>query len=254
MNILKFNISSNFGYFQDKINIRNNISYPTIHRPAILGMLGAILGMDGFSKLNQNKEIEYIDKLSEIEIGIVPHSNIEYSQVITNDNTSLDISNVSNRGTQKYENILNNPNYDIYLKINDNTLFKKIYKSLEDKNFVYEPTLGKSYFFANIKDVVICSILDKDKLDLFEEDLVFSKALYPADLIPDLTGEKFSDLFVNNGFEIGRKFILPVSSNSKDGTYNKYIQLSYNNFIEIDNVLNNNNFLNIDNTLIYFTN
>ena len=52
--ILKFNISGQFAFFKDKITTRNNQSYPSIHKPAILGIIGSILGKSGFSDFKES--------------------------------------------------------------------------------------------------------------------------------------------------------------------------------------------------------
>jgi len=253
MNILKFNLSSNFAYFQDKVNIRNNISYPSIHRPSILGILGAILGLEGFNKIKENGLIKYIEELSSVEVGIVINSDINYTKVTTNDSTSLNITNTKNRLTQKYENILNSPNFDIFLKIDNIDLFNKILNVLVNKEYIYEPTLGKSYFFATIKNVENCILNDKKNLELVEEDLVFSASLFPSTLLPELGGETYSNLFASNGLKMGRKFTLPISSDKKNGEYNNYVNFSFNNFIIADDIINDSSYHNIDNKLIYFS-
>lgn len=253
MNILKFNISSNFGYFQDKVNIRNNISYPSIHRPSILGIIGAILGIDGFAKLKENGLIKYIDELSSIEVGILINSEISYTKVTTNDSTSLNITNRDNRVTQKYETILNEPNFDIYLRIEDDVLFNQVFSALKNKEYVFEPTLGKSYFFATIKDVQQCDVSEKENIELIDDDLVYSYSLFPSQLVPDMGGETHSELFVSNDLTLGRDFTLPVSSEKTTGQYNNYEHYVFNNFMLFDDIKDDSKYVNIDDKLIYFS-
>jgi len=253
MNILKFDLYSNFCYFQDKVNIKSNISFPSIHRPALLGMLGAILGFDGFSKVKNNNSILYIEHLNSIEVGIVlKNTSFEYSKVKTTDSTLLDISNERNRQTLKTEYIINNPSFEIYLKIPDKELFEEIYFRLKNRKYHFEPSLGKSYFFANIKNVEKVSILDKNNLDIIDDDLVFINSLFSQKFLCDLSGEQFTDLFNKKEFTIGRSFSLPISSDSISGIYNNFDAFTFNNFVLFDDIIDNEKFLNINNNVIYF--
>lgn len=249
MNILKFNISSNFAYFQDKVNLRNNISYPCIHKPAILGLLGAILGLDGFSKIKKNGEIKYISELSSIKVGIKIKSDIQFTTVKTNDSTGLDVTNIKNRTIQKTEAILNHPDYDIYLKIDDLKLYELIYDRLINKKYFYEPSLGKSYFFANINNLEIKKISPILDLDFGEDDIIYIESIFlDEDKLKGFEEGYESDLFEEK--DMGFKFVLPINSDKLTGQYIDYKLFNFNHFLPKENITED--YLNIDNELIYF--
>src|SRR5690554_4061785 len=71
MNLISFDIESNFGFFRKpESNTTLNVSYNIIHRPAVLGILGAIIGLEGYKE--KGKFPEYYEKLNHIKIGISP--------------------------------------------------------------------------------------------------------------------------------------------------------------------------------------
>ena len=71
--IIEFTLRADFGFFR-KPDTNDGIvfGYGMLHRPALLGILGAILGLDGFRKKGQRPE--YLDKLGSLPIGIAPAS------------------------------------------------------------------------------------------------------------------------------------------------------------------------------------
>jgi len=258
-NVIKFQIKGEFAFFKNKINIRENYSYHSIHKPAILGILGAILGMDGFSDFKKNKTIQYIDELSDkIKVSIIKKMDTLFVKSKINDSTMLQITSDREKVIQQTEYFLDNPLFEIYLDISDNELFDNIYDKLFDNNFVFEPVLGKSYLHCSISNVEKIEILssfeniDKDRL-VQDKRLksVYIESLFPSSFIfKDL---KVKEVYSDNNLTMGESFRLPVCSSSKSGVYIENNEFSYKNFVSIKNINTEENFKFLSNNkVLYF--
>lgn len=73
MKALKFTLSGNTAFFKvPSVNSNCYFTYGNIHKPALLGIFGAILGYSGY--MNQaNIYPEYYDKLKDLQISIIPN-------------------------------------------------------------------------------------------------------------------------------------------------------------------------------------
>src|SRR5690554_6621397 len=74
MRLISFDIPSNFGFFRKpETNNTLNVSYNMIHKPVVLGILGAIIGLDGYRRKGEFPG--YYQKLKNIKLGISPLSH-----------------------------------------------------------------------------------------------------------------------------------------------------------------------------------
>ena len=190
MKVLKFNLSGKFAFFKNEVMNDMYDTYPHIHKPALLGLFGAILGYNGYAQTQKvfgTKEIdfpEYYEKLKDLKIAIVPKKQ-SFTKVLE---TFTNTTSMFNRVTvmkpkvkkedteeveekeekvkgEKTENKvgsnlivqqfwLENPSWDIYLVI-DNDESKKIEDSVLNYKSVYSLYLGANNHFANISDIGI---------------------------------------------------------------------------------------------------
>ncbi len=144
--LISFTIKSDFGMFKKPdINDKIFISYNMIHKPYLLGILGAIIGYDGH---NQNKDKstmpEYYQKLKDIRVAISPSSEnggiFKKEFIIFNNTTNGSIANIT-------EQTLVNPAYRIYLELDDkNKEHIKLIDSLKNNKAIYPPYMGKNEF------------------------------------------------------------------------------------------------------------
>ena len=74
MKALKFTLSGKSAFFKiPEVNSYLYYTYGQIHRVALLGVLGAILGFKGYS--SKRKEYpEFYERLKELEISILPNA------------------------------------------------------------------------------------------------------------------------------------------------------------------------------------
>ena len=152
MKLISIDLNSNFGFFKKPdINDSIYLTYNMIHKPALLGLLGAILGLEGHK--SYGKLPQYYDKLQKerkLKIGIEPigkgqtNGNFEKTTVKYNNATGHVNKNDYGGATLNIlEQILIKPAYRIYLELDEN---EELFKKLKNYEAVFIPYLGKNDF------------------------------------------------------------------------------------------------------------
>ena len=92
MEILRFTLSGKNAFFKKPdVNTYNYFTYGNIHKVALLGIFGAILGYHGYIQYNENSSKrkkgdleasypEFYQKLKDLKISILPKKNKGYIQ------------------------------------------------------------------------------------------------------------------------------------------------------------------------------
>ncbi|HLS31093.1 MAG TPA: type I-B CRISPR-associated protein Cas5b [Flavobacteriaceae bacterium] len=149
MKLISFDIESDFGFFRKpESNNTLNVSYNMIHRPAVLGILGAVIGLDGYKEKGEFPE--YYKRLNHLKVGIAPlnHEQGNYLK------TPIKYSNTvgyANRGATflTEELTLIAPKYRIYVLLTlDNKDEAFLYNNLKNKKSEFIPYFGKNEFTA----------------------------------------------------------------------------------------------------------
>lgn len=149
MKLISFDLKADFAFFRKPdTNATINLSYNIIHRPAVLGILGAIVGLEGYKEKGQMPH--YYEVLKDVRIGIEPinHDKGNYSK------TNIKYSNTvgyANKGTNflTEELTLVNPEYRIYLLLNEDDGYQKqLAENLKRGSAEFIPYLGKNEFTA----------------------------------------------------------------------------------------------------------
>jgi CRISPR-associated protein Cas5h len=198
MKLISFDLRADFGFFRKPdTNNTINLSYNIIHKPAVLGILGAIAGLSGYKE--KGKLPEYYEKLKDLKIGIEPleHDNGNYLK------TNIKYSNTvgyANKGANflTEELTLIEPVYRVYILLNEtDDLHNKLLKNIANGLAEYIPYFGKNEFTAwwnkdsfkeynyykvesnidgsiKIKTVFIKEIMIKDNKQNLDFDLFFS--------------------------------------------------------------------------------
>ncbi len=144
MKLISIDLKSNFGFFKKPdINDSIYLTYNMIHKPALLGLLGAILGLEGHKSYGVLPE--YYKKLQSLKIGVEPigegqkNGNFEKTTVKYNNATGH-----ASAGTLNIlEQILIKPAYRIYLELDEN---EELFRRLKNYEAVFIPYLGKNDF------------------------------------------------------------------------------------------------------------
>ncbi|WP_410879506.1 type I-B CRISPR-associated protein Cas5b [Myroides sp. DW712] len=149
MKIVSIDLYSDFGFFRKPdTNNTINLSYNMIHKPVVLGLLGAILGLEGYRK--KGVLPAYYLKLKDLKIAIEPlnHDKGNFAKTpIKYTNTVGYANKGSNFLTE--ELTLVRPTYRIYLLLDDsNELHLRLLQNLSEVKTEFIPYFGKNEFTA----------------------------------------------------------------------------------------------------------
>lgn len=140
--LISFTIKADFGMFKKPdINDKIFITYNIIPKTYILGMLGAIMGYDGYAQSEDTSKMpEFYEKLHNLKIGIAPsdrNGGIHKKEfILFNNTTNGETKNIT-------EQTLVNPAYDIYLEIDEG---HELIERLKSNQAEYLPYMGKNEF------------------------------------------------------------------------------------------------------------
>lgn len=155
MEVLKFTLSGKTAFFKKPdINTYVNLTYNQIPRTQLLGILGAIVGYNGYGQTSEEELPEFYNKLKDLRIAVVPKKNVFDSKIQTFNNGTGLASNEKG-GTLIVRQIwLSEPSWDIYIVL-DNSESLKIKECLLNNKAEFIPYLGSNDHFANISNVSI---------------------------------------------------------------------------------------------------
>lgn len=149
MKLLSFDLKSDFAFFRKPdTNSTINLSYNIIHRPAILGILGAIVGLKGYER--KGKLPEYYEVLKDVKIGVEPLNHDKGNYVKTNIKYSNTIG-YANKGANFLTEELTSiePAYRIFLLLDENVEVQRQLLLYLKKGYAeYIPYFGKNEFVA----------------------------------------------------------------------------------------------------------
>ena len=167
MEILRFTLSGKNAFFKKpEVNSYCYYTYGNIHKVALLGMFGAILGyggytqMQGFTKVKKQALTsgfpEFYERLHHLKISIIPSQKYKKGYIpkkMQTFNNSVGYASKEQGGNLIVrEQWLENPKWEIALLV-DSEEAKKICNAICNKICVYYPYLGKNDHLADISGV-----------------------------------------------------------------------------------------------------
>jgi len=230
MNGIKFRLSGRTGFFKKPdVNAEIYYTYNNIHKVALLGLLGAIIGLGGY---NAKETPEFYEKLKTLKISIVPCADRGYfAKRVQYFNNSTGYASLETGGNlQVKEQWLENPCWEIYL-MQGNTekeLWDKLKQNLLTDQCTYIPYLGKNDHPALIDEVV----------EVVLEEIECSER------IDSLFSGEISD--IDNGIIEGKMFIFteyaPYALDDEHGFYllKRFIFTSQKIMAKVPNVFKYN--------------
>lgn len=169
MRAISFGLSGKTACFRKPdVNAHAYFTYNNIHKPALLGLLGAIIGLGGHIQLhNENRGKkenqldynhdypEFYEKLQHLKVSITPLApNGYFSKKIQVFNNSVGYASQEMGGNLIVrEQWLENPSWQIMILEDDSDEYKKLQEYLLGGKSVFIPYLGKNDHPATIKDV-----------------------------------------------------------------------------------------------------
>lgn len=147
--LISFDLRADFGFFK-KPDYNDGIllSYNMLHKPALLGILGAVAGMAGYRKAGELPE--YYTSLNSVAVGITPlnhekgvfqKTTVRYTNTAgyANDDGTLIVE----------ETMLVKPGYRCYLLLDlEHEAQERLHRNLKNSHAVYIPYLGKNEYQA----------------------------------------------------------------------------------------------------------
>lgn len=151
LNLISFDLKAEMGFFKKPdINDGIYLTYNMLHKPALMGILGAVLGLHGFEA--NSKLPEYYEKLKHLKVGIQPlcSSNGNFEKEIVSYNNGTGFASKEEGGNLIVtEQILLKPEYRCYLMLDTNDeLEKKLFDYIMANKAEFLPYLGKNDFSA----------------------------------------------------------------------------------------------------------
>ncbi|MCC3866132.1 type I-B CRISPR-associated protein Cas5b [Terrisporobacter petrolearius] len=172
MKALKFKLSGKTAFFKKpEVNSYYYFTYGNIHKVALLGMFGAILGYSGYNQhrymldnIKGYKESypEFYTKLKGLKISVEPLNEKAYiSKKVQFFNNSIgDYNKDKDKNLCNLivkEQWLENPQWNIYV-ILDNEEADKLCDYITNYKTIYQPYLGKNDHYANISEIEVHDI------------------------------------------------------------------------------------------------
>lgn len=154
MQALKFRLKGKHAFF--KIPVVNSyyyFTYAQIHKVALLGIFGAILGYDGYQQMQKEDRFpEFYERLQALKVSVIPcvKNGIFLKKVQTFNNSIGSLEQGGNLIVQ--EQWLEKPEWLIYVLL-DCEESEKLAEMLEKKQSIYIPYLGKNDHSADILEV-----------------------------------------------------------------------------------------------------
>lgn len=217
MKVLAFTLSGRSAHFKKpEVNTYAAFTYNNIHKIALRGILGAIIGLRGYNDWNHKEEVlpEFYDKLQDIKCAIVPQTEHGiFSKKIQIFNNSVGYASQEEGGNLIIkEQWLEAPCWRIYVVV-DSDIMDEIAIYLLEKKAKYVPYLGKNEHIADITDVVLMEEVQKETTYIQIDSLLEKEKMECGDF-EDLEDYGIEDIELFKYEEA-----LPVTFHSKTGMY-----------------------------------
>lgn len=189
MDILRFTLSGRQAMFKKPdVNSVQYYTYGQIHKPALAGLFGAVLGYAGYSQMDKKDEYpEYYQKLKDLQVSISPNADKGYfGKKIVSFNNSVGYASREQGGNLIVkEQWIENPSWDIYVLLDCGEAIK-LAEYMTGKKCVFIPYLGKNDHLADITQVCIFGGGIREKADTL--DCLFPKKTAQIDSDANLFG------------------------------------------------------------------
>lgn len=143
--LISIDLKGDFGFFRKPdTNNTVNLSYNMLHKPALLGIFGAIIGLDGYKE--KGKMPAYYDALKELKIGIEPllHEKGNYQKTIIKYTNTVGYANKGSTYLTT-EATLIKPAYRVYALLDlEDANHNQLYNYLQEGKTEYVPYFGKN--------------------------------------------------------------------------------------------------------------
>lgn len=160
MKALKFTLKGETAFFKKPdVNTYMYFTYGNLHKVALLGLLGAILGLKGYSQQQGATYPEFYQMLEELKVAIVPKvregsNNLPgiIGKKVQTFNNSVGYASAEAGGNLIIkEQWLEKPLWEIYIR-EDHPIYGELVQRILNHQCVYIPYLGKNDHMATLED------------------------------------------------------------------------------------------------------
>lgn len=189
MEVVRFKLSGRTAFFKKPdVNTYYYFTYGNIHKVALLGIMGSILGLGGYNTQTKNykEQIypEFYEKLKDAKVSVINTKPNGYiTKKVQNFNNSVGYASFEEGGNLIVkEQWLQNPCWIIYIKIDEIT--QDFAYMIENNKAKFIPYLGKNDHFADITDVKKIDIEEEKNISSLDSLFITNK--FKIDTDPDL--------------------------------------------------------------------
>ncbi|MFD2785398.1 CRISPR-associated protein Cas5 [Hymenobacter rubripertinctus] len=158
--LVSFDVRADFGFLRKPdVNDGLSLSYNLLHRPALLGLLGAVAGLGGYAGRGQRPE--YWHKLGHLRVGVAPlayagaetatgsrprHERGSFAKTVIEYTNTVGYANADGTWILR-ESTLIRPAYRCFVLLNRaNPVEEILYQRLHRQEAEFLPYLGKNEF------------------------------------------------------------------------------------------------------------
>lgn len=212
MQALSFILSGKTAFFKKPdVNQFAYFTYNNVHKPALLGILGAIMGLKGHTQLHNEKKAlemqikdakgsekkrlqeeksfldkrypEFYEKLKDLNFSIVPNAKKGYfSKKIQTFNNSVGYASKEMGGNLIVrEQWLEEPSWQILILDDESEEFNTLKKYLKEGKCTYIPYLGKNDHPAKIDNIELLNI--KEPIKEIRINSIFEEIFFTPDKV-----------------------------------------------------------------------
>lgn len=159
MRAVTFELSGETAFFKKPdVNTYAYFTYSQIHKVALLGLLGSIIGLKGYSQQEGETYPKFYEVLKDLKVAICPTSAGDLKGVCSKKlqvfNNSVGYASQEEGGNLIVkEQWLEHPSWQIYILENKQPYYEELKRYLLESRCKYIPYLGKNDHFANISHV-----------------------------------------------------------------------------------------------------
>lgn len=179
--LISFDLRADFGVFKKPdVNDGLQMTFNMLHRPALLGILGAIAGLEGYRQ--KGVFPEYYQKLRSLRVGIEPldHEKGNFTKTVIKYTNTVGYANADGN-LLVTEQTLRSPAYRCYLLADlDDPVQERLVERIREGEAEYLPYFGKNEFAAwwEVESVKTYQFEPFQQDDDFKVDSVFIRE-YP---------------------------------------------------------------------------
>lgn len=221
---LVFEVEAEWGHFRTFNTTSSPLSYPLPPRPALIGLVGAILGIERETspgKIPVGGSVATLLSPAEVVFAVQLLNPVRKQTIafnLLNTKNFRTYYNIDNRTQVPFE-LLKEPAYRIFAGFRNAELQENLEERIKSKNYHFQPYLGLSQFTANVTylDTIDLKRVNRTAADewipittavnlsrlshdpppvKFDQEARYAADLYPYELSQDRVVQEYAELLV----------------------------------------------------------